>query len=240
MTASSAAGETSIKDLLITLSRIRGTTRVRLHLLNLEAQSRFRQLEARLDAIHSHIESGAEHTALRLISEVTEGLRQLLRDHPAVSLQVKAGELMRPVQACAPSDNLSHAARLMWELDCGFLPVCDRGGHLVGVITDRDVCMAAYTRGQVLGDIQVWSTMSTQIVTVGSNATLEEVLALMRRTQVRRIPVVENERLSGAVTLADIALYLDAPDIPAIASTALNATLAAISAPRANGIPGPA
>jgi len=220
--------------LLITLSRIRGTTRVRLHLLNLEAQSRFRQLEGRLEAIHSHLELGAEHAALKLIAEVTEGLRQLLRDHPAASLHAKAGELMRSAQACAPSDNLSHASRLMWELDVGFLPVCDRGGNLVGVITDRDVCMAAYTRGQALGDIQVWSTMSTQILTVTPNAPLEDILALMRRRQVRRIPVVENERLLGVITLADIALYLDTPDTPTSASLALSATLAAISAPRSH------
>lgn len=240
MTAPSAPGENSIRDLLVTLSRIRGTTRVRLHLLNLEAQSRVRQLEARVEAIYSHLELGAEHAALKLIAEVTEGLRQLLRDHPAPSLQTKAGELMRPVQTCAPSDNLSHASHLMWELDCGFLPVCDRGGNLVGVITDRDVCMAAYTRGQVLGDIQVWSTMSTQVVTIEPKTPLEEILALMRRNQVRRVPVVENERLLGAVTLADIALYLDAPDAPANVSAILSATLAAISAPRSRQVPGPA
>src|SRR5688572_22825957 len=105
MTASSVPGESNVRDLLVTLSRIRGTTRVRLHLLSLEAQSRFRQLEGRLEAVQNDLEMGAEHTALKLIAEVTEGLRQLLRDHPATSLQAKAGEIMRPVQACAPSDN---------------------------------------------------------------------------------------------------------------------------------------
>lgn len=240
MTASSAPTDTSVRDPLLNLSRIRGTTRVRLHLLSLEAQSRFRQLEGRLEALQSHLDLGAEHAALKLIAEVTEGLRQVLREHPGASLQAKAGELMRPVQACAPSDTLSHAAQLMWDLDCGFLPVCDRGGNLVGVVTDRDVCMAAYTRGQLLGDIQVWSTMSTQVVAVPPSATLTEILELMRRTQVRRIPVVENERLLGAVTLADVALYLDTPDAPPEAATALSSTLAAISAPRSHKTPGPA
>lgn len=240
MTASSAPSEPSAKDLLVTLSRIRGTARVRLHLLNLEAQSRFRQFEARLETLDSHLDQGNENGALKLVAEVTEGLRQLLSAHPVASLHAKAGDLMRPVQACSPSDNLSHASRLMWELDCGFLPVCDRGGNLVGVITDRDVCMAAYTRGQLLGDIQVWSTMSTQVVTVPPSASLEDILTLMRRTQVRRVPVVENERLLGAVTLADVALYLDTPDTPSTVSAALNATLAAISAPRSQKVPGPA
>lgn len=152
------------------------------------------------------------------------------------TLNTLAAKLVRPVRACSPSDNLSHAARLMWELDCGFLPVCDRSGQLVGVITDRDVCMAAYTRGQVLSDIQVWSTMSTQLVSVGPNATLGDVLRLMSETQVRRVPVVESDRLLGAITLADLALYIDA-NPSADTATALRTTLAAISSPRSNPLP---
>lgn len=151
-------------------------------------------------------------------------------------LNTTAAAFVRPVQACNPSDNLSHAARLMWELDCGFLPVCDRSGQLVGVITDRDVCMAAYTRGQVLDDIQVWSTMSTQVVSVGPNATLREVLRLMGEMQVRRVPIVDGTRLLGAVTLADLALYIDANGGADEAST-LSATLATISQPRSNPLP---
>lgn len=240
MSASSAPAEANIRDLLVALSRIRGTARVRLHLLTLEAQSRFRQLETNLETLQSHLDAGAEHAALKLIADVTDGLRQVLREHPATSLETTAGELMRPVHACAPSDSLSHAARLMWELDCGFLPVCDRGGNLVGVVTDRDVCMAAYTRGQTLADIQVWSTMSTDVVSVTPDATLEDVLRLMQYRQVRRVPVVEGGRLLGAITLADVALYLDTPDTPASVSAVLSATLAAISAPRSHNTPGPA
>lgn len=158
------------------------------------------------------------------------------RDTAPNLLNTPAAAFVRPIQACNPSDNLSHASRLMWELDCGFLPVCDRCGQLVGVITDRDVCMAAYTRGQVLSDIQVWSTMSTQVVSVGPNATLREVLRLMGETQVRRVPVVEDARLLGAVTLADLALHIGAKGGPDEA-LALSATLAAISQPRSNPLP---
>lgn len=237
--SNSSNADATPRELFDTLARLRGTARMRLHLLSLEAKTRLEQLETRIDALQSRLEGGAEHAAASGVREVVEAVRTLLETHPGASLQAKAGELMRPVEACAPSDPLSRAAQLMWELDCGFVPVCDRGGNIVGVITDRDICMAGHTRGQLLGDIQVWSTMSTQVVTAGPSATLKDLLRLMRVKQVRRVPIVEAEKLIGAVTLADIALYLDVQDGASVGAVELGATLAAISAPRSTRAPGP-
>ncbi len=240
MSTPNAPGPDSTRALLDTLAKMRGTARLRLHLLSMDAKTRFRQLESRIETLQAQVGGELDHAMLTSLREVTDGVRSLLREHPAVSLDTKASEVMRAAQACAPSDTLSRAAQLMWELDCGFVPVCDRGGNLVGVVTDRDICMAAYTRGQVLGDIPVWSTMTTRVVSVSASTTLAEILRIMRHTQVRRVPVVDDDRLVGAVTLADVALYLDVHEGATTGAIDLGATLAAISTPRPGKNLGPA
>ena len=67
---------------------------------------------------------------------------------------LKVKELMTlDVSCCHPGDTLERAAELMWQHDCGCVPVVDEGSHVVGMITDRDVCMAAYTRGVSLSPL---------------------------------------------------------------------------------------
>jgi predicted transcriptional regulator len=59
----------------------------------------------------------------------------------------------RPVVTCHVNDSLANAARLLWEQDCGALPVVDERGRVVAMITDRDICMVAYTQGLLLWSI---------------------------------------------------------------------------------------
>lgn len=69
---------------------------------------------------------------------------------------MNASDLMtKEVHSCLPQDELQRAAQLMWEHDCGIVPVVDPEQHVIGVITDRDICMAAYSRGQPLREIPV-------------------------------------------------------------------------------------
>lgn len=220
------------RALLETVTKVRETARLRLHLLSLEAKERLLQLETRVESLVSQVSGEVDNAVLGGVREVTDAIRSLLREQGGVSLNTGAGQLMRAVQPCAPSDDLSRAAQLMWELDCGFVPVCDRGGHLVGVVTDRDMCMATYTRGQLLADIPVWSTMSTQVSCATPETPLSDVLTLMRQAQVRRVPIVENERLVGVLSLSDIALYLDVNEGAPVGAIELGTTLAAISTPR--------
>jgi CBS domain-containing protein len=220
------------KALLGSLTKLRETARLRLHLLSLEAKERLLQLESRVESLGTQLSGEVDNAVIGGVREVTDAIRSLLREYGGVSLSTNAGQLMRAVQPCAPSDNLSRAAQLMWELDCGFVPVCDRGGHLVGVVTDRDICMATYTRGQLLADIPVWSTMSTQVTFATPETTLSDVLALMRQAQVRRVPIVDSGRLVGVLSLSDIALYLDVNEGATVGAVELGTTLAAISTPR--------
>src|SRR5688572_1748733 len=105
---------------------------------------------------------------------------------------MKVEELMtRKVTTCRPSDSLEQAARSMWEGDCGSLPVCDEGNHVVGMITDRDICMAAMFAGKALVDLPVQPTMAKKILICNPDQDVSTIEKAMRESQVRRVPVVD-------------------------------------------------
>jgi CBS domain-containing protein len=106
---------------------------------------------------------------------------------------------------CTTTDHASRAAQIMWERDCGCVPVMDADGKLSGVVTDRDLCMAAYTQGRALHEIPIANAMSKTVFTVGPDTGLDDALALMLKHSVRRLPVVDAEnRLVGMLSTADI------------------------------------
>lgn len=122
-------------------------------------------------------------------------------------MAMKVSQLMTTdARACWSNESLDHAARLMWERDCGSLPVLDQNGRVLGMITDRDVCMAAYTQARLLGQIPVSEAMSRELHSCGPDEDLDEVEKIMRDHQVRRLAVVDEKgHLRGIVSLADIA-----------------------------------
>lgn len=116
--------------------------------------------------------------------------------------------ITKDVRTCRPTDSLNEVARAMWERDCGCLPVVadDRTNRVVGMITDRDVCMAAYTTGRRLEEIRVDQVMSRQVLSCLPDDVLSEAEATMRSGRVRRLPVLDDAgQLLGLVSLADIA-----------------------------------
>ena len=74
--------------------------------------------------------------------------------------------MSHPVVSCPADSTLDQAARLMWEFDCGIVPVIGDDGRLVGVVTDRDICMAAYTQGKTLSAIPVGTAVAPQVVAI--------------------------------------------------------------------------
>jgi CBS domain-containing protein len=117
-------------------------------------------------------------------------------------------DLMTPKPASIrSSDTLAAAAQTMWDCDCGALPVLDPATDRVcGMITDRDICMATWSRGCGPGSIAVADVISPALVCCRPHDTLGKVEASMRSNQVRRIPVVDSEqRLVGILSLADVA-----------------------------------
>jgi len=140
--------------------------------------------------------------------------------------------MTKTVRSCTPQDDLAAAARLLWTGDCGALPVVvGEGRRIVGMLTDRDVCMAAWTQGRALAEISVEVAMAPDVMTCRPEDDVTEVLARLGARHVRRLPVVdEADQLLGMVSLVDIARAAEG----ACASCTLEdvaATLVAISAP---------
>ena len=114
------------------------------------------------------------------------------------------------VRKCFTSDSLATAAQLMWEHDCGCVPVLNEDARVVGMITDRDICMAAFFQGTPLSGIKVSTVMSRQLFDCTSDDDLSAAERIMREKKVRRLPVLnEGGRLVGLLSLSDIARDAD-------------------------------
>jgi len=108
--------------------------------------------------------------------------------------------------ACRAHDTLSRAAQLMWENGCGCVPVVDDGAELVGFLTDRDICMGAYTQGRPLETITVSTSMTRKVIACRDDDDVSAALNLMCDHGVRRLPVVDKHgRLCGIISLDDLA-----------------------------------
>jgi CBS domain-containing protein len=153
---------------------------------------------------------------------------------------MKVEQLMtRNVRACEPDDSLSAAAKIMWEQDCGCVPIVSRkngAATLVGMITDRDVCMAAYTQGRPLQTTKVHSAMAKSLCTCRPTDAVSVALTVMRTNQLHRIPVVDAEdHLVGILSLTDVAREAAHTEQEAgdLSATAIAATVEAIAKRRA-------
>jgi CBS domain-containing protein len=120
---------------------------------------------------------------------------------------MKVHDLMnKHPQCCGPETNLAVAAELMWSHDCGVLPVTEHG-KLAGIVTDRDICMALGTRNQRASDVQVKEVATHEVHTCEPSDDVHSAMAEMRRTKVRRLPVVGADgKLEGIITLNDVVL----------------------------------
>lgn len=146
---------------------------------------------------------------------------------------MKILEIMsQPAVACNESDSLSRAAQLMWENDCGAIPVVGDDGRVTGIVTDRDVCMASYTQGRALDSIPVSGAMSRQVSTCHGEDSLETAERLMGDKQIRRVPVVDTDnRPIGVLSMNDIARHAAVEDKSAAHRDVVRA-MAAICQPR--------
>lgn len=122
---------------------------------------------------------------------------------------MNASEVMTTaVQSCRADDNLQRAMQIMWDHDCGVVPVVDAENRVIGMITDRDVAVAAYTQGRPLWQIPVSSAMAKKVHGVEATDSLEMVETLMRRVHVRRVPVLDGQgTLRGIISLNDLARH---------------------------------
>ncbi len=112
------------------------------------------------------------------------------------------------VQTCRPENNLADAAMRMWRNDCGILPVLADGQKVVGVITDRDICMATATKHRDPANIRVREAISGKVYACSPDTDIHEALKIMQQKQVRRLPIIsaEDGRLAGILSMNDVAL----------------------------------
>lgn len=153
---------------------------------------------------------------------------------------MKVEELMtREIEVCKVHETLNLAAQLMWERDCGFIPVIESNGDggLVGVITDRDIAMATYVQGKPPLAIPLSRVMSRKPICCHVEDDIAQAEALDENNQVRRLPVVDlSGHVVGVLSLNDIAREVQrekgAGRKREVSGERLATTLAAICQPR--------
>ena len=140
------------------------------------------------------------------------------------------------VQCCGPDTNLAAAAKMMWDSDCGALPVLNVQGQVMGMITDRDICMAAATKNKPASDITVWETVSGKAYSCRMSDDVHTALDIMKREKVRRLPVVDDDGvLQGVIAMNDFVLLAGETKggkAPALSYEDVVRTMKAISAHR--------
>jgi CBS domain-containing protein len=112
--------------------------------------------------------------------------------------------MTRDVRACEPNATVAEAAKVMAQEDVGPIPIVE-DGRLVGIVTDRDIVVRVVAEGRDPKTTTVNEIASTELVTVSPEDNLDEALKLLAERQIRRLPVVEGDRLVGIVAQADIA-----------------------------------
>jgi CBS domain-containing protein len=119
---------------------------------------------------------------------------------------MKIRDLMtKQVATVRATDSTAVAARLMWDCDCGAVPVLDGDGRAIAMITDRDICMAALMRDAAPSAIPVSEAMSRTLRFCTPDESVSTAEGIMRTYQIRRIPIVDKDRRPvGMLSLADI------------------------------------
>lgn len=114
--------------------------------------------------------------------------------------------MTKDVRTCGLDSDLSVVAGMMWMRDCGVIPVVDNG-QIVGVITDRDICIAAGSKNREPSMITVSEVMARRVYSCPPDAEIREALQIMREKQVRRLPVIDAKgKLCGILSLNDVAI----------------------------------
>ncbi|NMD71963.1 CBS domain-containing protein [Bacillus sp. DNRA2] len=126
------------------------------------------------------------------------------------------------VETCSLLDNVFEVAVKMKEWNVGAIPIVDKD-RLVGMITDRDIVIRGVAQKHP-GSTKVEDIMSKEMVTIKSDCTTQEAAKIMAKNQIRRLPVVEGERLVGIVSLGDFAIHELTDDQAKIALTEISET----------------
>ncbi|MDQ2696454.1 MAG: CBS domain-containing protein [Pseudomonadota bacterium] len=122
----------------------------------------------------------------------------------------KAREIMTGGADCiGENDSVVEAARKMLQLNVGALPICGSDNRLKGVLTDRDIVVKVLAEGKDPKSVKAGSLAQGEAVTIGADDSVDEALQTMIDHKVRRLPVIDGDRLVGIVSQADVATNID-------------------------------
>jgi CBS domain-containing protein len=222
-------------QILEQLTALRDEGKVQLHLLSLDARHRWNELEKQIEKLESEADrEGAKAGELLRHSaqQLTQSLNDFMSKHlnHSLGLRTSVRTLMAThVRVCHPEDSLTEAAQLMWNGDWGAIPVV-ADGKAIGMISDRDVCMATFTQGKAPSELRVEGAMSKELYSCAPDDSIADALAMMAKQRVRRLPVLSPEgKVVGIVSLADVLHWAKPQANPALDAAVIEA-LSAISA----------
>jgi len=130
----------------------------------------------------------------------------------------------QPVQI-SPEETVAVAARTLARCNIGSLPVCGQGGVLKGMVTDRDLVIRCLAAGKKPEETKVWEIMTTGVISAEPEMAAGMAASLMGKYQIRRLPVVEQGRLCGMVSLGDLANHQESAYDAADALTDISSNL---------------
>ena len=139
--------------------------------------------------------------------------------------------MKKPPATCTTNDTVTEAAKIMHEHKCGFVPVVDSSGAVVGVVTDRDVCLVVGDKNRAMTHVSVQDAMSHPVFSCYADENVKTTLATMAKRHVRRLPVLDKHgHLEGVLSIDDV---IQAPHRRGAPSAEeIVATLKEITAPR--------
>ncbi|WP_117212346.1 CBS domain-containing protein [Allorhizocola rhizosphaerae] len=122
---------------------------------------------------------------------------------------IQAREIMHPGAECVPeTETLDRASQMMRDKQVGSLPICGTDNKLKGIITDRDIVVKCIAAGKDPSRITAGELAQGTPVWVEADASEDEVLRVMEKNKIKRLPVMENKQLIGMISEADIAQHL--------------------------------
>jgi CBS domain-containing protein len=162
-----------------------------------------------MSAAITNIHRATVSNAITVPHLAAEALKEAIAVMPINKL--RAGNLMtRDVATVHPNDTAQFAARMMRDHDCGAIPVIERQGRIIGMVTDRDITVRLVASGADIRFAQVQDCMTDEVFACHVDDSLESCMRQMSQHQIRRLPVVDNyDRIVGIISQSDLAQYAE-------------------------------
>ncbi|MET7399110.1 CBS domain-containing protein [Dactylosporangium sp. NPDC005572] len=164
------------------------------------------------EAYYAEHTGQATHEAVAGRLDALDDYERTIRERQSVRQETgrQARDIMHPEAECiGEGETLVAAARRMRDLGVGSLPICGPDDRLHGMITDRDIAVKCIAEGRNPSEVKARDLAQETLIWVNANAGVDEVLRKMEDHQIKRLPVIDNRRLVGIISEADLARTLD-------------------------------